>query len=192
MCCSRHPRRRVRVGLWLLLLCYFHSRVKRCGTCIFLILGFVRRCSVHFTLAYEKWAPRRYSAATHSRFCKRHLALHTFFTPFHTSPTLAGSTQLVFKAPPAGDAATTSAVLQRWREGRVVSELQVPKALQGPVVNDGYFASGAVWNRDESAVAYTAEVGRGGCVVMVIVVVVVCGEAQPCMREMMHHAGDAT
>lgn len=67
----------------------------------------------------------------------------------------------MFKAPPAGDAATTSAVLQRWREGRVVSELQVPKALQGPVVNDGYFASGAVWNRDESAVAYTAEVGRG-------------------------------
>lgn len=32
------------------------------------------------------------------------------------------------------------------------------QALHGPLVNDGYFASGAAWTADESAVVYTAEV----------------------------------
>lgn len=40
----------------------------------------------------------------------------------------------------------------------MVSELLVPKALHGGLVNDGYFASGVAWNQAEDAVAYTAEV----------------------------------
>ncbi|GIL78158.1 hypothetical protein Vretimale_7528 [Volvox reticuliferus] len=52
---------------------------------------------------------------------------------------------------------STSALLQIWRGARMIMELAVPKTLHGPLVNDGYFASGAAWTADESAVAYTAE-----------------------------------
>ena len=53
-------------------------------------------------------------------------------------------------------------LLQLWRGGRLALELAVPKGLHGPLVNDGYFASGATWAADESVVAYTAEVRRAG------------------------------
>ncbi|KAG2495995.1 hypothetical protein HYH03_005919 [Edaphochlamys debaryana] len=66
----------------------------------------------------------------------------------------SGSQQLVFLKAPSD---ATSALLQLWRGGRMALELAVPKALHGPLVNDGYFASGAAWAADESAVAYTAE-----------------------------------
>ncbi|PNH08402.1 Acylamino-acid-releasing enzyme [Tetrabaena socialis] len=52
---------------------------------------------------------------------------------------------------------TSGAVLQVWRGARLVAELVVPKTLHGALVNDGYFASGAAWAADESAVVYTAE-----------------------------------
>ncbi|GLC61140.1 hypothetical protein PLESTB_001722500 [Pleodorina starrii] len=52
---------------------------------------------------------------------------------------------------------STALMLQIWRGARMVMELAVPKALHGPLVNDGYFASGAAWTADESAVVYTAE-----------------------------------
>eukprot|EP00198_Chlamydomonas_reinhardtii_P011561 XP_001700898.1 acylaminoacyl-peptidase [Chlamydomonas reinhardtii] len=66
----------------------------------------------------------------------------------------SGSQQLVAVKGP-NDA--TSVMLQLWRGARVVIELAVPKALHGPLVNDGYFASGAAWSADETAVVYTAE-----------------------------------
>lgn len=47
-----------------------------------------------------------------------------------------------------------------WTGSRLEAELAVPKGLHGALVNDGYFASGAAWSPDESAVAYTAEVGQ--------------------------------
>ncbi|GIL58038.1 hypothetical protein Vafri_13236 [Volvox africanus] len=53
---------------------------------------------------------------------------------------------------------STAALLQIWRGARMIMELAVPKTLHGPLVNDGYFASGAAWTADESAVVYTAEV----------------------------------
>ncbi|GLI63346.1 hypothetical protein VaNZ11_006269 [Volvox africanus] len=52
---------------------------------------------------------------------------------------------------------STSALLQIWRGARMIMELAIPKTLHGPLVNDGYFASGAAWTADESAVVYTAE-----------------------------------
>ena len=78
-------------------------------------------------------------------------------------PPPPGASQLSFKSPAAADAATSSLVLQLWRERRLVSELLVPKAVHGALVNDGYFASGAAWSTSEDLVAYTAEVcgGRG-------------------------------
>ncbi|KAG2444971.1 hypothetical protein HYH02_008843 [Chlamydomonas schloesseri] len=66
----------------------------------------------------------------------------------------SGSQQLVVAKGP-NDA--TSVLLQLWRGARLAFELAVPKALHGPLVNDGYFASGAAWSADESAVVYTAE-----------------------------------
>jgi hypothetical protein len=42
---------------------------------------------------------------------------------------------------------------------------QVPKALHGPMINDGWFSRGAAWSPDEGRVAYVAEVGgRSGFV----------------------------
>ena len=63
-----------------------------------------------------------------------------------------------FKSPPSADAASSSMTLQHWRDGRLVSELTVPKAVHGALVNDGYFSSGAAWASGEDKVAYTAEV----------------------------------
>ncbi|KAG2430962.1 hypothetical protein HXX76_009928 [Chlamydomonas incerta] len=66
----------------------------------------------------------------------------------------SGSQQLlVVKGPNDG----TSVMLQLWRGARMAFELAVPKALHGPLVNDGYFAAGAAWSADETAVVYTAE-----------------------------------
>jgi len=48
-----------------------------------------------------------------------------------------------------------------WSGGACEVELHVPPSLHGPLINDGYFAHGAAWSPDESAVAYTAEVGAG-------------------------------
>eukprot|EP00983_Pelagomonas_calceolata_P089400 1157308-Pelagomonas_calceolata.AAC.2 len=58
----------------------------------------------------------------------------------------------------AAGARCSARVLHVWSKGRCCTELQVPAALHGPLVNDGYFASGAAWSEDEQAVAYTAEV----------------------------------
>ena len=65
-----------------------------------------------------------------------------------------------FKSPPSADAASSSMTLQHWRDGRLVWELTVPKAVHGALVNDGYFSSGAAWASGEDKVAYTAEVRR--------------------------------
>lgn len=78
-----------------------------------------------------------------------------------------GASQLSFKSPTTADATSSNLALQLWRERRLVSELLVPKAVHGALVNDGYFASGAAWSASEHLVAYTAEVrgrgrGRGG------------------------------
>lgn len=51
-----------------------------------------------------------------------------------------------------------SASLEIWGHGRVLKQLNVPKALHGPLYNDGWFASGAAWSPDEHRVAYCAEV----------------------------------
>ena len=52
-----------------------------------------------------------------------------------------------------------SAALEIWGSGRLLKQLNVPKGLHGSVYNDGWFASGAAWSRDESCIAYVAEVG---------------------------------
>ena len=69
---------------------------------------------------------------------------------------------MAFKSPPTSEGSSSSMVLQHWRDGRLVSELMVPKAVHGAVVNDGYFASGAAWACGEDRLAYTAEVGSMG------------------------------
>jgi acylaminoacyl-peptidase len=38
-----------------------------------------------------------------------------------------------------------------------VQELQVPKTLHGPVINDGWFSRGAAWNATEDVIVYVAE-----------------------------------
>ncbi|KAK9806703.1 hypothetical protein WJX73_010367 [Symbiochloris irregularis] len=65
----------------------------------------------------------------------------------------SGSKGLVTRAGTEGN----SAVLEVWGHGRLLRQLNVPKALHGPVVNDGWFASGAAWSPDESQIAYVAE-----------------------------------
>ena len=79
-------------------------------------------------------------------------------------PSPPGASQLSFKSPAAADATSNSLALQLWHERRLVSELLVPKAAHGALVNDGYFASGAAWSTSEDLIAYTAEVwgGKGG------------------------------
>ena len=61
----------------------------------------------------------------------------------------------------AGDAAA-GVLLELWEGGRLVRELQVPKALHGAVVNDGWFSRGAAWSDDERRICYVAEVRGGG------------------------------
>ena len=39
-----------------------------------------------------------------------------------------------------------------------VFEIAVPSTLHGSVCNDGWFANGVAWSKDESRVAYVAEV----------------------------------
>jgi uncharacterized membrane protein YgcG len=38
-----------------------------------------------------------------------------------------------------------------------LQELQVPKSLHGPIINDGWFSRGAAWNAAEDIVVYVAE-----------------------------------
>lgn len=38
-----------------------------------------------------------------------------------------------------------------------LQELQVPKTLHGPIINDGWFGRGAAWNAAEDIVVYVAE-----------------------------------
>lgn len=38
-----------------------------------------------------------------------------------------------------------------------LQELQVPKTLHGPIINDGWFSRGAAWNAAEDVVVYVAE-----------------------------------
>ena len=52
-----------------------------------------------------------------------------------------------------------SSLLEIWGSGRLLKQLVVPKVLHGSIYDDGWFASGADWNHDESQVAYVAEVG---------------------------------
>lgn len=52
----------------------------------------------------------------------------------------------------------SGAVLELWRGARMELELQIPASLHGPILNDGWFASGAAWSSDETRVAYVAEV----------------------------------
>lgn len=48
-------------------------------------------------------------------------------------------------------------LLEFWSHGRMVKELQVPKTLHGPIINDGWFSRGATWNAAEDVVVYVAE-----------------------------------
>eukprot|EP00798_Chlamydomonas_sp_ICE-L_P011997 gene11997-15092_t len=74
------------------------------------------------------------------------------------APSPSAAHQLVVKA--GGEEASASALMQLWSntDNRLLSELLIPKGLHGPLINDGYFASGVAWCKDESAVGYTAEV----------------------------------
>ncbi|KAG1675395.1 hypothetical protein FOA52_012314 [Chlamydomonas sp. UWO 241] len=74
----------------------------------------------------------------------------------YASPSPSGSRQLNVKSPGSSDN-SASLVLQLWRDGRMASELLVPKGLHGGLINDGYFASGVAWAGSEDAVAYAAE-----------------------------------
>jgi acylaminoacyl-peptidase len=40
---------------------------------------------------------------------------------------------------------------------RCLQELLVPKALHGPIINDGWFSRGAAWNPTEDIIVYVAE-----------------------------------
>ena len=51
-----------------------------------------------------------------------------------------------------------STVLEVWAGGRLVKERQVPKELHGAVYNDNWFGTGAAWSKDETRIAYVAEV----------------------------------
>ena len=53
-----------------------------------------------------------------------------------------------------------STVLEIWMGNRVTKELHVPKKLHGSIFNDGWCGTGAVWNADESRVAYVPEVTK--------------------------------
>jgi acylaminoacyl-peptidase len=58
------------------------------------------------------------------------------------SPSPSGRRLLVARAG-SGDSA---AVLELWDRGRLLRELHVPRALHGPLCNDGFFSSGR-WRR---------------------------------------------
>eukprot|EP00879_Flechtneria_rotunda_P013504 GHRR01014100.1.p1 GENE.GHRR01014100.1~~GHRR01014100.1.p1 ORF type:complete len:881 (+),score=271.51 GHRR01014100.1:318-2645(+) len=48
-------------------------------------------------------------------------------------------------------------LLEFWAHNRLVKELQVSKTLHGPIINDGWFSRGAVWNLNEDIIVYVAE-----------------------------------
>ena len=67
---------------------------------------------------------------------------------------LAGRRTLVVRADKEG----TPVSLEVWGHHGVDRELQVPVGLHGPVLNDGWFSTGAAWDPTEQRVAYVAEV----------------------------------
>ncbi|GBF91528.1 hypothetical protein Rsub_04268 [Raphidocelis subcapitata] len=101
---------------------------------------------------------------------KRQL-VHTVHVPDASSPGAAFVSGLPVELPqidmqsvsPSGRRALVvrsndaGALLEIWDGSRLVKELQVPKSLHGPVVNDGWFSRGAAWSPDEGRICYVAE-----------------------------------
>lgn len=51
-----------------------------------------------------------------------------------------------------------STVLEIWEGPRCIKQLQVSSSMHGVVLNEGAFSGGASWSKDETKVAYVAEV----------------------------------
>lgn len=50
------------------------------------------------------------------------------------------------------------ALFETWNGPRCVLRLTVPNTLHGKVINDGQFSGGVSWSKDESKIAYVADV----------------------------------
>ena len=51
----------------------------------------------------------------------------------------------------ASSAPADSLALEVWSRGRLLSTTLVPKTLHGPLINDGYFATGFSWSPNEAS-----------------------------------------
>jgi acylaminoacyl-peptidase len=81
------------------------------------------------------------------------------------SPSPSGRRTLIIKKPSSstnssrtGTVTSSSVIIEVWNGISLEKELVVPDSLHGTVLNDGWWATGASWNHDESSVTYVAEV----------------------------------
>ena len=82
------------------------------------------------------------------------------------SPSPSGKRTLIIKKPSnntssssrTGTVSSGSVIIEVWNGISLEKELVVPDSLHGTVLNDGWWATGASWNYDESSVTYVAEV----------------------------------